>query len=436
MPLRSLRVPVTALAALTLTATAVQVSAPAQAATRVTPGSFTGFAFDTCQAPSQAEMNDWRTSSPFWGVGVYIGGANRLCAQPDLDATWVRKQTSRGWKVLPIWVGPQASCTSYEEVIDDRPGSSYAAARKQGRHQAYLAVRKARGLGIAAGSTLWYDMEDFPLQESDDCRRSALSFLSAWTKRLHGLGFVSGVYANVASAVHALDYADTVSPRAYAEPDQVWYAWHNRRADTRIDEKWVRRDSWQPHARIHQYTLDQAVSYGDTEMLADRSFMDVGRGSVAPRDRRHCGVEVDFRRYRRLTRGDRGTQVRAAQCLLRQKGYDVKVTGRFTRPTYRATRAFQRDLDLRVNGRMTASTWTALLSAGPSPVVKRGSASNAVRRVQRALNAATDARLAITGVFNGGTARAVRRYQRAQELPRTGVVAADTWRALKSGRAG
>ena len=48
---------------------------PAQAASRVTPGSFTGFAFDTCTTPSDADMDAWRTSSPFWGVGVYIGGA-------------------------------------------------------------------------------------------------------------------------------------------------------------------------------------------------------------------------------------------------------------------------------------------------------------------------------------------------------------------------
>jgi hypothetical protein len=434
MPFRSLRARVTALCAAAVVATGLPLAAPAQAADRATPGSFTGFAFDACQAPTQAEMNAWRTSSPYWGVGVYIGGSNRLCSQPDLDATWVRTQTNRGWRVLPIWVGPQAACTGYDDVIDDRPGSSYAAARKQGRHQAWVAARTSRDLGIARGSTLWYDMEDFPLQESDDCRRSALSFLSAWTRRLHEIGFASGVYANVASAIHALDYADTVSPRAYAEPDQIWYAWHNDRADTRIDEKWVRPDSWTPHRRIHQYTLDHTAGYGGVSLDIDSSFMDVGRGSVAPADRRHCGVRVDFARYRRLTRGDRGAQVQAAQCLLRQKGYDVTVTGRFTRPTYRATRAFQRSHALRVTGRMTSSTWTALLSAGRGPVVKRGSVGDAVRRVQRALNAATDARLTVTGVYNRATTRAVTRYQRGVDLPRTGVVAPDTWDALRSGR--
>jgi peptidoglycan hydrolase-like protein with peptidoglycan-binding domain len=54
--------------------------------------------------------------------------------------------------------------------------------------------------------------------------------------------------------------------------------------------------------------------------------------------------------------------------------------------------------------------------------------------VQRALNAATDARLTVTGVFDRATTRAVTRYQRGVDLPRTGVVAPDTWDALRSGR--
>ena len=39
-------------------------------------------------------------------------------------------------------------------------------------------------------------------------------------------------------------------------------------------------------------------------------------------------------------------------------------------------------------------TWTALLSEGQRPLLKVGSGSTAVRRLQRALNASSDARLA------------------------------------------
>jgi len=352
-----------------------------------------------------------------------------------LSADWVRRQSSRGWKILPVWVGPQAACSGYATVIDDAPANSYASAAAMGRTQASNAVAAARELGIPAQSTLWYDLEDFDLQASDDCRRSAWTFLSAWTRKLHALGFTSGLYGSAATVIHGLDYADSVSPSAYTEPDQIWYAWANGRADTAIKTSWVRSTSWTPHRRIHQYVLDVVQTFGGQALAVDKNFMDVGKGSVAPKPSASCGVTIDFATYRTQSLGDTGPQVKAAQCLLKQRGfYSGKVTGRFDLPTRRATARFQGARHLTVTGTVNRSTWTALLSAGESPVVKRGSASNAVRRVQRALNAAGDPRLAITGVFGASTTTAVRVYQQAVGLPATGVVASDTWAKLKSGR--
>jgi hypothetical protein len=425
--------------ALTAAATAVAVmlgmvalAAPAQAAGRVSPGSFTGYAFDATCTPTQAQMDVWRTTSPFWGVGVYLGGSSMACDdQSALTASWVTKQTRRGWIVLPLWVGPQAACTSYADRIADAPGRNYAAANRQGRREARRAIARAQELGIHKGSTLWYDLEDFALA-GDDCRRSALRFLSGWTEQLHGRGWTSGVYGNVAAAVHALDNADKLSPGSYTMPDQIWYAWNNGKANTAIKTRWVRPNSWRPGGRVHQYALDTTAGYGGVELHIDRNFVDVGRGSVAPRARHTCGVDLDFRHYRRLVRGSRGAQVQALECLLRQKRkFHRRIDGRFDRATYRAVKAFQRSRDLRVTGRVTKGTWTVLLAEGPSPVLKVGSAQDAVRRVQRALNASVDARLRITGVYNRRTEQRVKRFQKRHHLDRTGVVAGDTWAALE-----
>jgi hypothetical protein len=434
MRLPQLRRAATVLAATpTLLVGSLLAGVPAEAAAPVTPGSFTGFAFDACAAPSQADMDTWRTTSPFWAVGVYVGGSTRQCTdQPNLTASWVSTQSSRGWRVLPIWVGPQAACSSYQDTIDDSPASSYAAARAQGRKQASAAVGVVAGLGFGKSTTLWYDLEDFDLA-GDDCRRSALSFLSAWTSKLHDLGYRSGVYSNVAAAVHALDNADNLSHGSYVMPDQVWYAWNNGRADTAIDTKWVRSGSW-AHNRVHQYALDVTASYGGVSMSIDRSFLDVGRGSVAPKASPSCGVSLDFTRYRGLARGDTGAQVKAAQCLLRRKKlYDGQVTGRFDKATYRAVRSFQSSRALSATGALNAGTWTALLSDGSHPLLKRGSASDAVRRVQRGLNAASAAGLRITGVYSSATVTAVNAYQVRRGLPPTGVVASDTWADLAAG---
>src|SRR5690606_16742261 len=97
-----------------------------QAAAAKSPDGFTGYAFDARCAPTQQQMDTWLTSSPFWGVGIYIGGSMASCrttatdpGQPHLDSTWVSRQRSKGWRLLPIWVGPQASChTRYGDRID------------------------------------------------------------------------------------------------------------------------------------------------------------------------------------------------------------------------------------------------------------------------------------------------------------------------------
>lgn len=409
--------------------------APAQAATRVSPGSFTGFAFDTCVTPDSATMDVWRTDSPFWGVGVYLGGEATTCDNSLLTSAWVQRQSRLGWRILPIWVGPQAACSTvdYAADISPAPAGSYAAAAAQGRANADAAVRAAKAVGIAAGSTLWYDVEDFALDDQD-CRRSTLTFLSAWTKQLHRRGWASGVYSNVAAAVDALDYADTVSPGSYALPDQLWYAWDNGRADTRIDRRWVRGDNWTPHARVHQYALDTVAEYGGVSMLIDRNFMDVGRGSVAPRALPTCGVRVDFADYKPLRRGSTGAQVKAAQCLLKKKRlYRGRVHGRYDGATARAVRTFQQRRELRRTGTTTPATWTVLLAEGSNPVVKRGSVGDPVRRLQRGLTAALDRRLRVSGVFDAATTGAVLRYQRARELPATGVVTRATWAELEAG---
>ncbi|MEV7428521.1 glycoside hydrolase domain-containing protein [Nocardioides sp. NPDC092400] len=430
---------VTGLAA---TVATVSVAAPAPAA-EPAPGAFTGYAFDARCAPTQSEMDAWLTSSPFWGVGVYLGGSTMSCrpdpadpasGQPHLDATWVSRQTAAGWRLLPLWVGPQASCSSYADRIDPTSTDAYAAADAQGRVEAAAAVQRARALGIARGSTLWYDLEGGFDLEDTDCRRSALRFLSGWTSGLHALGHRSGVYSNIADGIHALDNADNLSAGSYEMPDQVWFAWANGRADTVFSDK-VRAGSWTGE-RVHQYALDQSATYGGVTLAIDRNFLQVGGGSVAPRAPRACGgVRLDRADYPSLAKGRRGAVVEAAQCLLKQRGsYRGRVDGRFDRDVAAAVRGHQRARDLSATGRVDRRTWTSLLAAGSGPLLKVGSAEDAVRRLQRALNVATTADLRVTGVLDDATSRWVATYQRRVGRPVTGVVAADTWTALRAGR--
>lgn len=430
-----------ALTALATTAAGLAVAAaPAQAANPATPGNFTGYGFDQCDAPSQYAMDRWLTSSPFLAVGIYISGDSRACrSQPNLTPRWVSEQLAGGWRLLPIALGPQASCSTRfprygnDPVINWRPANRYGSARSQGRAEAVKTVRAAKALGIVPGSTLWYDLEAFDTS-GENCRESALSFLSAWTRKVHKLDYVSGVYSSAASGIKMLDDAQTNRPRRYAMPDQVWIADWNGRAD--VSSTWVRAGSWMPHKRVHQYRGDHNETHGGVTINIDSNFLDVGLGSVAPKARPSCGVRINFRDYLPLRLGAESKQVSAVQCLLKNRGlYDGELGTTYDRPTNRAVRAFQERRALPVGGGMTLRTWTAILSQGRRvPVLKHGSASHTVRRVQRAMNTVTDARLRVNGVFDARTTSAVRAYQRNRGLTRTGVVAPKTWAQLRAGR--
>jgi hypothetical protein len=393
---------------------------------------WTGYAFDACRAPSSAAMDRWRVASPFLGVGIYIGGSLRACPQRYLTRGWVGHQTRAGWRLLPIWVGPQASCTSYRSRISSRPGGAhrYPRARVQGDRAARGAAAAANRLGIGRGTTLWYDLEWFPPGNSR-CRTSALHFLSSWTRGLHQAGYVAGVYSSVSAGVAAV--GEQRGNRRFTAPDRVWFAWANGRRDVSWT-KYLRAPRWRLDHRVHQYALDVSASYGGVRMAIDRNFVDLGGTPAVRRAPAVCGRDADQPIYAPMQRGDHGGRVVVGQCLLRALGlFRGEVGGAYGEQTHQAVAAFQRRRGLPVTGRTDGPTWTALLAAGSRPVLKRGSEGPAVRRLQRALTAALPGTVPVRGHFGPGTVAKVARYQASRGLRVSGVVTPGTWHALRTG---
>jgi peptidoglycan hydrolase-like protein with peptidoglycan-binding domain len=408
-----------------------------------TPGSFTGYGFDQCVAPTQSAMDAWLTSSPFWAVGIYISGDSRACRdQPNLTPTWVSTQLANGWRLLPITLGPQASCTTRDRYrkqvrINPAPAGRYAAALAQGRAEADKAVATAAALGIVPGSTLFYDLEGDFSTSNTDCRESALTFVSGWVTRLHELGYLAGYYSSAGTGIKMLDDAAVLRPGTFAMPDHLWVArWSG--TPNRINESrttYLRDTSWADHQRVHQYRGGHNETHGGVTINIDSNWVDLGTGSVARTAKRPCGgVTVDYPVYSALRVGATGDQVEAAQCLLRQKKkYAGEITGTYDAATAAATKAYRAKIGLPARGSMSKAVWTSILSRGRHPLMKYGATGHAVRRLQRALNAADRAGLAVTGVFEATTTAAVRKYQADNKLPSTGVVTDAMWAELRKG---
>ncbi|MFB9902641.1 DUF1906 domain-containing protein [Allokutzneria oryzae] len=239
------------------------VARPRAAAPRaVVPGIYRGAGFDTCTAPSSEAMRAW-LGSPYRAIGIYIGGISRACSQRNLTADWVAEQIAQGWRLVPIYVGHQAPCTTYRNRID--PELSGA----QGRGAADDAVVRATELGLAPGTTIYNDMESYD-SSNVECREIVLTFLDNWTARVRELGFLSGVYSSVATGVRALANAYD-SPLL---PDHIWLArWDNipTTSDRAIpDHLWANRQ------RIKQYTGGHDETYNGVTINIDCDHLDVG----------------------------------------------------------------------------------------------------------------------------------------------------------------
>jgi peptidoglycan hydrolase-like protein with peptidoglycan-binding domain len=410
----------------------------------VTPGNFRGFGFDQCLTPTQGAMNTWLNHSPFLAVGIYISGDSRACRdQPNLTAKWVSTQLSKGWRLLPITLGPQASCQPrfprYRDdfKINPKPGANngYSIAKGQGTTEGGRSVAAAQALGIVAGSTLWYDLEGFTLGDTH-CRESALQFLSGWVTQVRSLGYRAGVYSSAGSGIKMLDDARVNRPGKFALPDAIWIARWDGIANT--STTYIREDGWRPGGRVKQYTGGHDETWGGVRINIDSNFLEVGKGSVAAPETRCGGIQIGFLRYVALRaptesgRTSPADQVKALQCLLKEAGlYAGQLGGTFTPQLLAAAQEWQRRTSFPVQAVWSRKNWATLFAAGTQPVLKFGSAGPDVRRVQRALNALYP-RLGLvsTGTFDAPTHNAVRAWQEDAGIPVSGVVNPASWAAL------
>ncbi|MFG1817007.1 glycoside hydrolase domain-containing protein [Kribbella sp. NPDC049174] len=232
---------------------------------------FTGLAFDTCTAPTVAQMTAWK-ASPYKAIGIYIGGVNRSCAQPQLTPSWVSSVTRMGWRLIPIYLGFQAPCTFRTNAVK----MTVPSATFQGTLLAGYAARDARALNLLPGSAIYADMEHYDAADAT-CKTTVLRFLSAWTKELHRLGFLSGVYAHQNSGAPHL--ASAYNSSSYARPDALWIArWDGNSSLTGWPT--VPNTFWAVGQRGKQYLGDHNETHGGVTLNIDSDRFDAPVASV------------------------------------------------------------------------------------------------------------------------------------------------------------
>jgi uncharacterized protein YraI len=261
-------------------AVAVVVAGPAAAEPATTVGypawasatRYSGLALDACTAPSIADMAAW-TSSPYHAIGIYVGGQNRTCAQPELNSGWVGAVSVLGWRLIPIFKGRQPPCGGKPADLKIFP----AVAASEGTWAAGRAADEAMTLGMIEGSAIYYDMEAYTTGDAS-CRNAVLTFLSAWASELHRRGYVAGIYQNL--NLGARDLAGVHDSASYARPDAIWIARYDREPAL---TGWagIPDSRWAAHQRAKQFRADFGETHGGVSLSIDADHLDAPVATTA-----------------------------------------------------------------------------------------------------------------------------------------------------------
>lgn len=222
-----------------------------------------------CYLPVETMSAWWPSPSPYWYVGVYIGGRNAYCVNhadegcPCPSKDWFSEVSAQGWTFIPTWVGPQIGTISQD----------LNTAFNQGVTEANAAADKMAALGFPEWSIVYYDFED----PSSEAR--VKSFISGWTSQLHNRRQNAGIYGSYLSTA-SWKASDVQYP-----PDAVWiFKLDNTRSVFNLcgPQVCVPDDIWTDHERIHQYAQNVSDTQGGIyDPKIDKNYAD-GRVAVYP----------------------------------------------------------------------------------------------------------------------------------------------------------
>ena len=155
---------------------------------------------------------------------------------------------------------------------------------------------QAERLGFGPRTPIYYDMEAFAPSQTG----TALRFLSAWTTRLHTLGYSSGVYSSSSSGVAVL--SQQYSGHKYAMPNVIYDACGTGSKNT--SDSVFKPGQWANHQRVHQFQRQRCAAHSaatpstSTRTSSNVNLPHAGRDTagVARRDPAQ-------RRHRRLLPG-------------------------------------------------------------------------------------------------------------------------------------
>lgn len=141
--------------------------------------------FDTCAAKTQTMLTAWWTGTPWFEIGMYLGGS--VGQSPAIScydgSAAVDRALNTGYAVTLYWYGPQNGSGCQIRSFAYYFSSNTTTAYNQGVHEADLASAAATAAGLPFATRIFYDMEAYGVNGTN-CRAAAKSFINGWDHEL------------------------------------------------------------------------------------------------------------------------------------------------------------------------------------------------------------------------------------------------------------
>jgi hypothetical protein len=212
---------------------------------------------DACGINTTARASAFWNNTPYSNIGVYIGGISASC--PMNSASFMSALVAQGWQIMPLWVGPQASCSSFAH----RMSSNATTAFEQGKTEAHSSYLRLQSLGMSVDNTpVIYDLENYDTTNTT-CLNAAKAFIRGWVTQAHvPTAQKSGVYGSACAS--GLSTFASLSPA----PDFITGAdWDNVKSVRSMS--CISSSSWTGSRRHKQYRGDHSETWNGVTISVD-----------------------------------------------------------------------------------------------------------------------------------------------------------------------
>jgi hypothetical protein len=221
--------------------------------------------FDTCAAKTQTMLSDWWVGTPWWDIGVYLGGSVGQSVGCYDGAAAVDRALNTGYGVTLYWYGPQlgppCNIRSFSHYISLNTTTAY----NQGVAEANSANSAAVAAGLPVNTPIFYDMEAY--YANSGCRAASHAFINGWDYQLGvNTAFWGSAYGS-SCASYPSDWASGNVPYSISP------------SDTQLDNgsqygyPCLSNGYWSQHQRVGQFSTDNHT-YNGYNLWVDENCAD------------------------------------------------------------------------------------------------------------------------------------------------------------------